>query len=91
MFFSRFISGYLIFDDWKVGASSTWLADSAKDLNDPRVVEYELRHPERKPDMIYVDTDTTAVWTEEQWENYCVEKKYRMEWFDRGGLVLISE
>lgn len=91
MFFSRFISGYLIFDDWKVGASSTWLADSAKDLNDPRVVEYELRHPERKPDMIYVDTDTTGVWTEEQWENYCVEKGYRMEWFDRGGLVLISE
>jgi len=91
MFFSRFISGYLIFDDWKVGASSTWLADSAKDLNDPRVVEYELRHPERKPDLIYVDTETTGVWTKEQWESYCVEKGYRVEWFDRGGLVLISE
>ncbi|MBQ8812900.1 MAG: hypothetical protein IJZ85_00155 [Lachnospiraceae bacterium] len=90
LFYCRFISGYLLFDDWNNGGSSAWLADSVVDLNDPRMLEYAARHPEKKPDVIYVDTESTTVWTDEQWEAYCVENGYRLEAFQKGGYALID-
>lgn len=91
LFYCRFPSGYLILDDWANGANSAWLADSIEDLNDPRMDEYYERHPEKVPDVIYIDTQSVSVWSDEQWESYCEEHGYRLERFETGGYALIRE
>ena len=91
LFYCRFPGGYLIMNDWSNGANSAWLADSVKDLNDARMDEYAKRHPEKTPDVIYVDADSKGVWSDEQWADYCDKRGYRLEKLDGGAFALVKE
>ena len=91
LFYCRFPGGYLIMNDWSNGANSAWLADSVKDLNDVRMDEYAKRHPEKTPDVIYVDADSKGVWSDEQWADYCDKRGYRLEKLDGGAFALVKE
>ncbi len=91
LFYCRAPWGYLALCDWQNGANSAWLADSIEDLNDVRMDEYDERHPEKIPDVIYIDTESEDVWSDDEWASYCEENGYRLEEFENGGFAMIRE
>lgn len=88
--FNHFPCAYLVVNEARNGCFSAWLAE-AKNLSGERSERfgwyYEL-HPERQPDVIYIDVDSTSNWSEEEWKTWCEENHYIREEFEQGGSAL---
>ncbi|MCD8096660.1 MAG: hypothetical protein LUE31_01165 [Lachnospiraceae bacterium] len=91
--FNYFPCAYLIVENARNGGFSAWLAES-ENLTGERAERfqwyYEL-HPEKEPDVIYIDVESSCTWSDEEWEAWCEEYHYTREVFERGGSVLYRQ
>lgn len=88
LLFKEFPSGYLIVDNMRMGAYSAWLSDVAKDLNDERIQTYYEYHPQKTPQIIYIDEESAMVWEFEEWIDYSEKNGYELECFANGAYFL---
>ncbi|MCD8363484.1 MAG: hypothetical protein LUC98_11125 [Lachnospiraceae bacterium] len=90
MCFNYFPCAYLIEENARNGCFSAWLAE-AENLTGERAERYQWYyelHPEKQPEVIYIDVEASCTWSDEEWDAWCEEYHYRREVFERGGSVL---
>lgn len=87
LIFNYFSCGYLVAEEARNGAFSAWMPEY-NDLDDEKMIQYYKLHPEKVPEIIYVDTQTTCDWDEDEWNNWCEKSGYIKEEFVNGGSVL---
>lgn len=87
LIFNYFSCGYLVAEEAGNGAFSAWMPEY-NDLDDEKMIQYYKLHPEKVPEIIYVDTQTTCDWDEDEWNNWCEKSGYIKEDFPDGGSVL---
>lgn len=88
LLFKEFPSGYLIVDNMRMGAYSAWLSDVAKNLNDERLQAYYEYHPQKVPQIIYIDEESAEVWELEEWIDYSEKNGYELESFSNGAYFM---
>ena len=64
--------------DAENGGFSAWMVENHS-LDNERYKQYYIIHPEKIPDIIYVDERTRCEWTDEEWTDWCIENGYEME------------
>ena len=69
---------------------SGWMIEF-KTLDDARIQAYYELHPEKIPEIIYIDTYAVIDWTEEELETWCEENHYRKQDFKEGGSALFLQ
>lgn len=94
LFYPTVPSGYLI-ADCEIGAPSGWMEYSS--LRDSRLETYYAMHPEKRPDVILVDTTafigTTVFekWTQEDYREYADQYGYEILKSDEAFVVMRRE
>lgn len=78
VFFNCLTTGYLMAPDAENGGFSAWMVENHS-LDNERYKQYYIIHPEKIPDIIYVDERTRCEWTDEEWTDWCIENGYEME------------
>lgn len=90
LFFNHFPAGYLIAEEATNGAFSAWMPEY-RELDNEKFLEYYLLHPEKIPEVIYVDSQARCEWSEEDWNIWCEEYNYIREPLPEGGSVLFLQ
>ncbi len=86
LYFLQYLSGYFITDQARFSAFS--IIDTVNTLEDQLMIDYYELHPDRVPDVIYVDPSTAERWTYEKWQSWCEENDYTLYAFESGGYAL---
>ena len=90
MFFNYFPCGYLAANEAENGAFSAWVPEY-KRLDSGRLPVYYEFHPDKVPDVIYIDTLAVLEWPEDEWDDWCRQNHYLREDFPRGGSVMLLQ
>lgn len=80
--------GYLVLDQMRMGAYSAWMSDIAETPDDGRIQIYYTYHPEKTPQMIYVDASSAMVWERKQWKSYSKKNYYDLIEFTGGSYLM---
>lgn len=87
VFYNSFPTGYLIAEDAENGGFSPWMVEKSS-LDNERYTQYYVIHPEKTPDIIYVDEGVRCKWTDDEWNAWCVSNGYEMEVLEDHARVL---
>lgn len=88
LFFKKFISGYLMLKDTRVGGFSTWIYDQVWSLYDTKLLGYYEVNPDKVPQIIYVDVETAETYQEISFAVWCEKNNYKHKTLKNGGMIL---
>lgn len=87
LFFPILPYGYYM-TDAEMAASSAWTMSSNDFLYTDGLLKYYEIYEEKIPDIIFIDSRSTAFWDSKQWEKYCDNEGYSLETYPSGAYVL---
>lgn len=71
-----------------MGAPSAWTISSEKFLYTDSLLQYYEMHKDKIPDVIFIESLSTDMWDQDQWNMYCDNEGYSLEVYPSGAYVL---